>query len=170
MHIRTKYENTIWHCHCTLVLREYFLWKDPCSFLVESLFKIKMSEKYSKNVCMNYLSESTLQTWHSRVCGLLLWTAFDKKFLHTWNNTNMQKYNNNEWFSLGYLRNTSKVFRGTIKIKTWGPDLSSVSIKQMLLLPLATKWRATKHLPSVFKTSILKCWKTGKCIFLHIAI
>lgn len=91
-----------------------------------------------------------------------------KKFLHTWNNTNMQKYNNNEWFSLGYLRNAGKVFRGVMKIKTWGPDLSSVSIKQMLLLPLATKWRATIHLPSVFKTSILKYWKTGKCIFLHI--
>lgn len=114
---------------------------------------------------MSDWKKSTLQTWHSRVCGLLLWTAFDKKFLHTWNNTNMQEYNNNEWFSLGYHRNASKVFRGMMKIKTWGPDLSSVSIKQMLLLPLATKWRATIHLPSVFKTSILKCWKTGKCIF-----
>ncbi len=49
--------------------------------------------------------------------------------------------------------------------KTWGPDLSSVSIKQMLLLPLATKWRATIHLPSVLKTSILKCRKIGKYIF-----
>ncbi len=39
----------------------------------------------------------------------------------------------------------------------------------MLLLPLATKWRAMKHLPSVLKTSILNGQKIGKYNFFFFA-